>query len=202
LINTSILELGRLTAETLSPGKSLEFAIYGARRNPLPWEAGRENETMTPLIQEILKLLPSLRRYARAVTGDRRSADRYIRMALEILAEEPWRVPPGHEVKFGLYKLFDDVLSIFESDPTGETIDQTDPYHRLKHGVLDLPILSRKLLLLVTVERFPLSRAAKLLQMPAREAEIHLAGACARLSGLAPALPDRLIERISEEQAA
>ena len=157
---------------------------------------------MTLLIQEISKLLPSLRRYARAVTGDRCSGDRYIRMALEILAEEPWRLPPGQEVKFGLYKLFDDVLSIFESDPVAEAIDQADPYHRLKHGLLDLPILSRKLLLLVTVERFPLSRAAQLLQMPAREAEIHLAGACAQLRGLTPALPDRLIERISQEQAA
>jgi DNA-directed RNA polymerase specialized sigma24 family protein len=157
---------------------------------------------MTPLIQEISKLLPSLRRYARAVTGDRRSADRYIRIALEILAEEPWRLAPGRELKFDLYKLFDDVLSVFEPDPAGDPIDQTDPYHRLKHGVLDLPILSRKLLLLVTVERFPLSRAARLLQMPAREAQIHLAGACAQLSGLTPALPDRIIERISQEQAA
>jgi len=157
---------------------------------------------MTPLIREISKLLPSLRRYARAVTGDRLSADRYIRIALEILAEEPWRLPPGREVKFGLYKLFDDVLSIFEPDPVADTIDQADPYHRLKHGVLDLPILSRKLLLLVTVERFPLSRAAQLLQMPAREAEIYLAGACAQLRGLTPAFPDRLIERISQEQAA
>ena len=157
---------------------------------------------MTPRIQEISKLLPSLRRYARSVTGDRRSADRYIRIALEILAEEPWRVTPGQEVKFGLYKLFDDVLSIFEPDPAVDAIDRADPYHRLKHGVLDLPLLTRKLLLLVTVERFPLSRAAELLQMPARQAEIHLAGACAQLSGLAPALPDRLLERLSEEQAA
>src|SRR5260370_19693767 len=157
---------------------------------------------MTPLIQEISKLLPSLRRYARAVTGDRRSADRYIRIALEILAEEPWRLAPGREVKFGLYKLFDDVLSVFEPDPEGDPIDQTDPYHRLKHGVLDLPILSRKLLLLVTVERFPLSRAATLLQMPAREAEIHLAGASAQLAGPPPAPPHPLIDPITQQPAA
>jgi len=42
---------------------------------------------MAPLIQEIATLLPSLRRYAGAVTGDQRSGDRYIRVALEILAE-------------------------------------------------------------------------------------------------------------------
>ncbi|HXP74038.1 MAG TPA: hypothetical protein VN823_07815 [Stellaceae bacterium] len=157
---------------------------------------------MAPLIQEIATLLPSLRRYAGAVTGDQRSGDRYIRVALEILAEEPGRVRPGHDVKFQLYKLFDDVLSIFEPGPSAGTIDQADPYHRLKHGVLDLPLLSRKLLLLVTVERFPLSRAAELLQMPARDAEVHLAGARAQLSGLAAAFREPTTERISQDQAA
>jgi DNA-directed RNA polymerase specialized sigma24 family protein len=157
---------------------------------------------MTPFMQEIATLLPSLRRYARAVTGSRQSGDRYIRIALEILAEEPWRVRPGRDVKLRLYKLFDEVLSIFEPDPTEGTVDQADPYHRLRHGVMDLPLLSRKLLLLVTVERFPLSRAAELLGMPPREAEVHLAGARAQLSGLAAAFRHTPTELISRERAA
>jgi hypothetical protein len=157
---------------------------------------------MTSLTVEIAKFLPSLRRYARAVTGDQRSGDRYIRIALEILTEEPWRVRPGHDVKFRLYKLFDDVLSIFEPGPSDGMIDQADPYHRLKHGLLDLPLLSRKLLLLVTVERFPLSWAAELLQMPTREAEVHLVGARVQLSELTAAFREPPVERISQEQAA
>ncbi len=157
---------------------------------------------MTSLIEEIATLLPSLRRYACAVTGYRRSGERYVRIALEILAEEPWRIQPGQDVKFRLYKLFDDVLSIFEADPSDGSADQADPYHRLKHGLMDLPLLSRKLLLLVTVERFALSRAAELLEMPAREAEVHLAGARAQLNGLAAAFRDLPAERILQEQAA
>ena len=157
---------------------------------------------MTSLIEEIATLLPSLRRYARAVTGDRRTGARYVRIALEILAEEPWRIQPGQDVKFRLYKLFDDVLSIFEADPSDGSADQADPYHRPKHGLMDLPLLSRKLLLLVTVERFPLSRAAELLEMPAREAEVHLAGARAQLCGLTAAFRDLPQERILQEQAA
>jgi hypothetical protein len=143
-----------------------------------------------PLDQEIPILLPGLRRYACAVTGDRLSGDRYIRIALEILAEEPWRVRAGGDVRFDLYKLFDDVLSIFEPGPAADAPDPTDPYHRLKHGVLDLPLMSRKLMLLVTVERFPLPRAAELIQMPVQEAAVHLAGARARLSGLAHRVPN------------
>jgi hypothetical protein len=157
---------------------------------------------MTPLThQEIARALPSLRRYARAVTGDPRSGDRYIRIALEILVEEPWRVRAGRDVRFHLYKLFDDVLSVFEPGPP-DGIDRADSYHRLKHGVLDLPLLSRKLLLLVLVERFPLSRASALLDMPEREAEVHLAGARARLSGFIAAFQAARAEPVSQEQAA
>ncbi len=157
---------------------------------------------MTSLIQEIAPLLRSLHRYARAVTGDLCTGERYVHIALEILAEEPWRVRPGQDVKFRLYKLFDEVLSIFEPAPGDDSADQADPYHRLKHGVMDLPLLSRKLLLLVTVEHFPLCRAAELLEMPAREAEVHLAGARAQLCGLTAAFRDLPQERILQEQAA
>lgn len=155
---------------------------------------------MTALNQEIATLLPGLRRYARAVTGDRLSGDRYVRIALEILAEEPWRIHSGGDVKFRLYKLFDDALSIFEPMPVDNDVDRADPYHRLKHGVLDLPLMSRKLMLLVTVERFPLRRAAELIHMREQEAEVHLAGARARLSGLIARLPTT--ERTSQERAA
>ena len=155
---------------------------------------------MTALNQEIAMLLPGLRRYARALTGDRLSGDRYIRIALEILSEEPWRIRAGGDVKFHLYKLFDDVLSIFEPEPVADDVDRADPYHRLKHGVLDLPLMSRKLMLLVTVERFPLRRAAELIHMPEPEAEVHLAGARARLGGLIARLPTT--ERLSQERAA
>jgi len=41
---------------------------------------------MTPLSQEIANVLPSLRRYGRAVTGDRHTGDRYILVTLEILS--------------------------------------------------------------------------------------------------------------------
>src|SRR5262249_30704916 len=119
---------------------------------------------------------------------------------LEILAEEPWRVRAGRDVRFHLYKLFNDVLSIFAPGPDDGTIDQADPYHRLKHSVLDLPLTSRRLLLLVTVERFPLHRAAELVDMPTREAEAHLADARARLCSLTAEGAGRV--RNSQEQAA
>src|SRR5215470_18676123 len=142
---------------------------------------------MTPLSQEIASVLPSLRRYVRALTGNRRTGDPYILLALEILSDEPWRIRPRHDVKYHLFKLFDDVLSIFELGPS-QSVDQEDPYHRLRLGVLGLPLLSRKLLLLVMLEQFSVARAAELLELPERAAKIHLADARAQLRCLTAVL--------------
>src|SRR4029077_17463564 len=136
---------------------------------------------MTRLSQEITNVLPSLRRYGRAVTGDQHTGDRYILVALEILSEEPWRIQPGQDVKLRLYKLFDNVLSIFEPGPMKD-VDPANPYHRLRCRLLALPLVSRKVFLLVMLERFSVARTAELLGLPEREAEIHLAGARAQLA--------------------
>jgi hypothetical protein len=156
---------------------------------------------MTPLSQEIVDTLPSLRRYGRALTGDRHTGDRYIRIALEILSEEPWRIEPRHDVKFHLHKLFNDVLSIFEPG-SSQDVDQEDPYHRLRLGVPGLPLLGRKLLLLVMLEQFSVTRAAEMLKLPEREAEIHLAEARAQLRYLTGTLHDTDSLRTSHKQAA
>src|SRR5215470_11525699 len=144
---------------------------------------------MTPLSQEFADTLPSLRRYGRALTGDRRTADRYILLALEILSEEPGRIRPRHDVKFHLYRLFNDVLSVFETESSND-VDREDPYHRLRLGVLGLPLLNRKLLLLV------------MLELSEREAKNHLADARAQLRYVTAALHDTDSLRTSHKQAA
>ena len=67
---------------------------------------------MTLPNSEIIRALPGLRRYACALTGSTRSGDAYIRVALEALVEEPWRLPPESEVKPELYGLFHRALQI------------------------------------------------------------------------------------------
>jgi DNA-directed RNA polymerase specialized sigma24 family protein len=156
---------------------------------------------MTPLSREITDALPRLRRYGRAVTGDRRTGDRYIHVALEILSEEPWRIWSRHGVKFHLYKLFNDVLSVLEAGPSHD-VDREDPYHRLRLGVLGLPLLNRKLLLLVMLEQFPVARAAEMLELSEREAKIHLTDARAQLRHLTATLHNTDSHRTSYKQAA
>ena len=131
---------------------------------------------MTLLTEEIIAELPSLRRYACALTGSRRTGDEYIRIALAALAEEPWRLGTGADVKPQLFRLFHhavDAPFVRAWDPSSDEAD-TVPHPNIERGVLDLPLLSRKLLLLVTLERFPLEHAAAILGVPIRDAEQRL----------------------------
>ena len=146
---------------------------------------------MTPLRERIVDALPSLRRYACALVGNRRTGDRYIRIALDVLSQEPWRVQICDDVKFELYKAFHDALGarfIFDSDPP-EDWDDADPHHSVKRGLLDLPLVNRKLLLLVTLEGFSLKRAAELVQLPEREATLRFVRAHMELRCLTGASP-------------
>ncbi|HMK68466.1 MAG TPA: hypothetical protein VEC75_08505 [Stellaceae bacterium] len=53
----------------------------------------------------ILGALPRLRRYSHALAGDRRLGDRYVEVALEVLAEEPWHLREGGDLRCDLYRL-------------------------------------------------------------------------------------------------
>src|SRR5688572_16697006 len=67
----------------------------GARRRPggvstdMPEKKGRDS--MAPGSEDIVRLLPYLRRYARALTGSQERGDRFVRLFLEVILQEPNR---------------------------------------------------------------------------------------------------------------
>ena len=128
---------------------------------------------MTLPTDNIIRLLPGLRRYACALTGSTRSGDQYIRVALEAVVEEPWRLPPASGVKPELYALFHRALQSCNFQGLGKpalegTVD-------VQRRLLQLSLRNRKLLLLVDLEGFPLREAAELLRLTPTEAEWRLA---------------------------
>lgn len=141
---------------------------------------------MTLPTDEIIRVLPKLRRYACALTGSTRSGDEYIRVALEALVEEPWRLQPGSDVKLELYGLFHRALQICRFQelavPTA-----SDAAHDVGRRLMRLSLLNRKLLLLVDLEDFPMSSAAELLRLSEDEAEWRLAAARRALEDPQPA---------------
>jgi len=142
---------------------------------------------MTPLARQISYYLPNLRRYAIALTGSRSSGDAYIRAALEILLEEPTRVRPEGDLKFQLYGLIRDVMGIFGPGWFDQAADEGELYDDicrkpLATSLIELPLLTRQLFLLVTLEGFSLERAAELMDVTQSEAQIHVAWAREQLN--------------------
>jgi DNA-directed RNA polymerase specialized sigma24 family protein len=141
---------------------------------------------MTLLTDDIIRFLPELRRYACALTGSTRSGDEYIRVALEALVEEPWRLQPGSEVKLELYGLFHRALQSCRfqelAAPTASEAS-SDVQRRL----MQLSLLNRELLLLVDLEDIPVSSAAELLRLCEDEAEWRLDAARRALETPQPA---------------
>jgi DNA-directed RNA polymerase specialized sigma24 family protein/CheY-like chemotaxis protein len=64
------------------------------------------------LSQAISAVLPNLRRYARALTGNQKEGDELIAAVLEALVANPAQLPAGVPLKLALYRLF---LGIYNS---------------------------------------------------------------------------------------
>jgi hypothetical protein len=125
---------------------------------------------MDRLPETVWPIFSDLRRYASALTGDRRMGDWYTRITLETLLQEPFRVRADGDVRFQLFKLRGDALSV-DGVVSVDAQDETESDDVLKRGLLALPLLTRHLFLLVTLEGFSVRRAAELLGMAKGEAE-------------------------------
>lgn len=153
---------------------------------------------MTALAREIVDALPSLRRYTYALTGDRRRSDSYVGVTLAVLAEEPWHVRPGGDVRYQLYRLVHRVLdALFVPEPAAPIeLAAASPRKALVARLQALPLPLRKLVLLTTLERLSLARAAALVELSPWEARTQLARARRALAGV-PAQPRPFPRRVS-----
>ncbi|HLJ19803.1 MAG TPA: hypothetical protein VKU84_06375 [Stellaceae bacterium] len=131
---------------------------------------------MTQVAEDIIRILPGLRRYACALTGSTRSGDEYIRVALEALVEEPWRVPPRSDVKPELYSLLHRTLRVCRFQDT-DISDSADQHADMRHRLHQLSLADRELVLLVDLEGFAPDDAAALLGLSETDAEWRLASA-------------------------
>ncbi|HWE44505.1 MAG TPA: response regulator [Caulobacteraceae bacterium] len=122
------------------------------------------------LLVKLAPHLPYVRRYARALTGDQATGDRYVRVALEALAAGEQNLQPHMTPRVALYHVFHVVWSSsgakLEGDETGQELK--DPTAR---RLLRIPPRSRQAFLLTALEGFTPTEAAQVLD--ADEAEIH-----------------------------
>lgn len=111
---------------------------------------------------EIVRHVPYLRRYARALLGSQARGDQYVRVCLESLLQEPDRLADAHAPRLALFKLFHEVHDRF-SETLGRARDQVHGDTDLEKSIQGLPPRQRQILLLTALEGFSLDEAAQAL---------------------------------------
>jgi CheY-like chemotaxis protein len=112
---------------------------------------------------DIVRLLPYLRRYARALTGSQSTGDEYVRLCLEAILAEPARIKNAADLRVELFAVFHDAWDIVDSAiPEAEGgVDETG----INRQLAALPSIERQVLLLIALERFSTAETARILDL-------------------------------------
>jgi CheY-like chemotaxis protein len=120
------------------------------------------------LLERLAPHLPYVRRYARALTGDQRAGDAYVRASLEALAAGEASLPPHLTPRVALYHIFQTIWSGTGAQLEGAGgADGEEPTRRL----LRIPPRSRQAFLLTALEGFNASEASQILDASPEEVE-------------------------------
>jgi len=112
---------------------------------------------------DIVRLLPYLRRYARALTGSQATGDEYVRLCLEAILAEPARIKNAADLRVELFAVFHDAWDIVDSAiPEAEGGAEVTAINR---QLAALPSIERQVLLLIALERFSTAETARILDL-------------------------------------
>ena len=120
----------------------------------------------------VADLLPYLRRHARALTGDQKTGDKYAATTLEVLLSDRSVFDQFESSKVALFHAFHLIWSSAGA-PAGD--GETGLAKRAQEHLRRLTPNTREVLLLHTVESFPLSEVAQIMAIDIDEAA-HLLG--------------------------
>jgi len=120
----------------------------------------------------MVRVLPYLRRYTRALTGTQERGDRYVRQFLEVVLADPELVSGGGEPKLETFRAFHQVCEGLE--PAAESSAEMGTDDEFERQIAALPPLDRQILLLVSLEGFSVANAAEILGLTADDAREKL----------------------------
>ena len=136
------------------------------------------------LSESIVRTLPFLRRYARAVSGSQKRGDEWVRLCAEVAVQQPELIGEAVGTKLGVFKLFHSLQQPFGgldlSEAAGDGVST-----RLKDTLIDLVPLQRQMLLLTVLEGFGVDEAAEILGIDSEVAEASLKAAREELKRVA-----------------
>jgi CheY-like chemotaxis protein len=129
-------------------------------------------EQIEPASRRVGRVLPFLRRHARALTGSQEAGDRYAAATLEVLLETREALDASERPDLFVFKAFYRIWqSSGENQFDGQ--DATGPRAEAMRHLAKLTPRTREALLLHTVEEFTLQDIGEILDVPTEEAE-HL----------------------------
>lgn len=135
------------------------------------------------LSQAVLRHLPYLRRFARALSGSREGGDAYVLATLETLVADPGRIEADEDLRVALYRLF---LDIWTSSPINAHTDHSGVAPEEEAGAQrNLEAISlqpRIAFLLHALEGFSLPEIARALAVPEARAAALIDAASAEIA--------------------
>ena len=132
--------------------------------------------------QDLAPHLPFLRRYARALTGNQKHGDTYVRTALEAIVAAPHEFPRDVDVRLGLYRTFQRIWRSTNTDLDRADEEAGDDAANVADARLaGITPRSRQALLLTQLEGFTPEDTAYLMEAGADEIESLVAEAIAEI---------------------
>jgi CheY-like chemotaxis protein/DNA-directed RNA polymerase specialized sigma24 family protein len=129
---------------------------------------------MASISDEIVRSIPYLRRYARALTGAQERGDQYVRLCLETIIAEPGKIRPTGDFHLQLFTVFHDCFRIFDQ-ALGEDVPDGALKDAFGKQLAALPSLERQVLLLISLENFSVAEAGRILGLSDAEVVENLA---------------------------
>ena len=126
---------------------------------------------MPDLSKEIIRQIPFLRRYARALTGTQGQGDHYVKACLEALIEQSAEFASDRPLRLQLFRHFHVAFAeSYATEPAnGRASDQVSALPVQRH-LAELPSKERQVLLLSTIEGYSAEEVAFILGISQAEA--------------------------------
>ncbi|PKQ04055.1 MAG: response regulator [Alphaproteobacteria bacterium HGW-Alphaproteobacteria-12] len=116
------------------------------------------------LADQIAPLLPHLRRYARALTGNQKRGDAYVRSLLEAIVADESVVGREADIRIGLYKAFHGIWSTADLD-VAQPEETGGVESIVSQRLSGMTPINRQALLLTAMEGFGNRETAQILQV-------------------------------------
>lgn len=129
------------------------------------------------IADQVGPLLPTLRRYARALSGSQASGDTYVRIMLETLITEPQQWNAALPAKVASFQLFHRVWAAVGQEVATALPDAEGKFRIADDRLAALTPHSRQALLLTAMEGFSIDEAAIILESDDEEVKMLLEAA-------------------------